>query len=50
MADDADREKKTIEEHVKDLWDDVLGVLESLVTPPPELVPVPVRHRRPRRG
>jgi len=49
MADDRDRPKKTIAEHVEELWEDVLGVLESLVNPEPPLVPVPVRERRPRR-
>jgi hypothetical protein len=47
MADQADRSKKSIKEHVEELWQDVLDTLESLVTPEPELIPV--RVRRPQR-
>lgn len=47
MADEPDRPKKSIQEHVEDLWQDVLDVLDGLVNPQPELIPVPVRNRRP---
>lgn len=45
MADETDRSKKSIKEHVEELWQGVLDTLESLVTPEPELIPV--RARRP---
>lgn len=49
MADQADRRKKPIKERLEEFWEDVLGVLESLVNPDPPLVPIPVRERRPQR-
>jgi hypothetical protein len=49
MAEHRDRPKKSIKEQLEELWDDVVGVLESLVNPEPPLVPIPVRERRPRR-
>ena len=46
MPNDTDRPKKSLKERVEDLARDFLESLESLVTPEPELVPIPVRGRR----
>ncbi len=45
MPNDTDRPEKSLKERVEDLVRDLLESLESLVTPQPELVPVPVRGR-----
>ena len=47
MADDRDGREKGIKELVQDLIDKLRDALDGLVSPAPELVPVPVR--RPRR-
>lgn len=50
MPNDTDRPQKPLKERIEDLARDLLESLESLVTPQPELVPVPVRApRRPYR-
>ena len=36
---------KSLEEMVEKLWQGVLDVVESLVTPPRRPVPVPIRKR-----
>lgn len=36
-------------EVVEEIWQGVLDVVEDLVTPPPQLVPVPVRNPSRRR-
>lgn len=38
--------QKTLKERIEELARDLLDALESLVTPQPELIPVPARGRR----
>lgn len=48
MSDERARKTKTLQDHLKDLVNDAVGALERLLSPPPQLVPIPTR-RRPRR-
>jgi hypothetical protein len=47
MTDEKKRREPSLGERIEDLVRDLVETLESLVTPPPELVPVPARRRRP---
>ena len=49
MSDEPERPTKPLGDRLGDLWQNVLDVVDSLVNPEPELVPVPVRNRRPAR-
>lgn len=44
--DDTNGSDKTIKETLEELLQGVLDALESLVSPQPELVPIPIRSRR----
>lgn len=46
MANDQDRERKSLGERLRELAEELLESLDSLLQPQPELVPVPVRGGR----
>ena len=53
VADDREKPTKTLEDRIKDAVEGILDSLSDLLTPPPELIPVPrpARVARPvRRG
>lgn len=41
---DSNHPRKPLRKALEELMQDVLDVLESLVTPPPQPVPIPVRN------
>lgn len=46
MTDRGEAPEKSIKEHLEEILQGALDVLESLVQPEPELIPVPVRGGR----
>ncbi len=46
MPNEKERPQKSLKERLEELARDLLDSLESLVTPQPELVPVPARGAR----
>lgn len=46
---DSKRSEKPIRDALEKLWQGVVDALESLVTPPPQPIPIPVRGNRRRR-